>query len=158
MIQAMAYVDHPLVRSLIESGLAEPSPVSVSSAFDQYLSTLPWHPTSLDWSRMPPWSRFRLTPSNEEDAIAWACEMAIGRSSHVTVVYAPNEPGLRCTLDTAIRNLGPLFAAAPGKNFLFASNRVADDWQQRFMDLMEFDGGELLTAVRAPIDNSIDNA
>jgi hypothetical protein len=142
------HIDSPHIKKLLRERVVAIVGAVVIAEFNKYLCTLRWFPTSLDWRGMPPWEQFRLAVDNEAAAVEWAHRMAIGKHSHVVAVYKWDEPGLVCTLDAAIFNLGALFAHAPGKNFFFGADQEGDSWRYKFADLMEFDGGEVFTAVR----------
>jgi hypothetical protein len=142
------YIGRPWVRKLIDERVVVVIDVAVIRQFNDYLCTLHWFPTSLDWRAMPPHESFRLTASNESAAIEWVRGMAIGKHSQVVTVYKWDEPGVMCSVEAVILNLGSIFAGAPGKNFMFGADSRADGWSYHFSSLMEFDGGEVLTAIR----------
>jgi hypothetical protein len=57
---------------------------------------------------------------------------------------------LRCPLEVVLLNLGLFFGFAAGKNLMFGADSSASGWTYSFRSLMEFDGGEVLTALRPP--------
>ena len=142
------YIDSPSVQKLLQRRMVAIVDAAIVAQFDAYLRRLSWSGGSLDWSSMPPSETFRLTVDNESAAVAWVLRMAIGKNSHVVAAYQRGEPGVMCTVDVAIRNLGSLFANAPGYRFFFGTDRSGNHSKYGFADLMEFDGGEVLTAVR----------
>jgi hypothetical protein len=142
------YIDGPWQRKLREKRIVSVVDASVISTFFKYLRTLRWHSQSLDWTAMPSYDSFRLTVDNERTALEWIRRMAIGKRSHVVVTYTQSEPGLMCTIDMFVPNLGSLFSNTGGKNYLFGLDQHPDGYEYDFRSLLEFDGGEMLTAVK----------
>lgn len=142
------HIDSSLLGNLFNKRKVRIVELGVIQEFHKYLDTLPWFPQSLDWSAMPPSERFQLDADNENLAIQWVHQMAIGKHSHVVIAYQENEPGIMCSVEVLIWNLGPIFAGAPGKRYMFGADSLGTMWRYHFENLMEFDGGSVLTAIR----------
>jgi hypothetical protein len=140
-------IDRPWLKELRDKKIISLVETSLITEFYLYLDTLHWFPQSLDWRTMPSHESFRLEPDKDYQALPWIGNVAIGKHSHIAISYARNEPGLMCTADVFVSNLGPLFAGTGGKNYMFGMDRHADGWKPDFRSLMEFDGHEVLTAV-----------
>lgn len=142
------HVDHPLQRKLLGKSLIVIADVSVIEEFYRYLDTLRWFPQSLDWTAMPLSESFNLAIGTQDDAVKWVRSMAIGRHSHIIVAYKEDEPGLICTPEILVSNLGAIFDGAPGRRYLFGADRCTEGWKYDFGSLLEFDGCEVLTAIK----------
>jgi hypothetical protein len=142
------HIDRSWLKNLLDHGTILTVGVPVIAEFYNVLDALHWFPQSLDWRAMPPADSFELAAGNDEAALAWIKQMQIGRHSHIVVTYRRDEPGVLCTADVFVCNIGSLFASAPGKSYMFGASRVANDWEYDFDSIMEFDGGGMLTAVK----------
>lgn len=134
------------LRELIDTGRAVELSPDVGQAFDEYLGTLRWTGTSLDWSRMGPSSEIDVRQATPTQILAWAKDTALGRHSHLMIFYAPGESVLAMPLECGIENLDMLYWDAPGVRFAFGGDFVGGKLCPAFGDILQYGGGDLLIA------------
>lgn len=121
-------------------------PVSFSLAFEEYLNSLPWSGSSLDWSRMDGCMVFNAAVSDGVALRAWIDRTGIGRHPLVAVWYSIEEGGLVVPRDLAIDSLDELYRYTPGVRYSFGAFRLGDRLHCAFADLLEYGRGDELIA------------
>lgn len=75
---------------------AKTTDLKISLEFHNYLNTLPWIGTTLDWTKVSePWKRFDLdgTESSEKE-ISYLEQTILRTYSHVWICYDTDKPGI----------------------------------------------------------------
>ena len=138
----------PHIVEWIEAGRAQPIAKSLSDQIAEHLDGLPWHPSKLDWSRMPSSTRANIAESTPEQLLEWARSARIGRHSHAVAYYSPDVGGLILPLEDAITNLDFLFWKSPGIHFVIGANQRDDATIIELDALVEYGDGDWVSATR----------
>ena len=134
-------------REWLESGRALLLPDITCEAFDDYLNTLPWMASALDWSKMPPSVAFNVVKGTRDELFAWATSTRIGRHTHLAVFYSRKNGGLVIPLALALNNLDELYQGWPGTRYCFSLDLVDGQLLPAYSDLLEWGKGDVWIAV-----------
>jgi hypothetical protein len=139
---------HRTPRTWLEEGRAVRLPTTISDAFDDHITALPWAGTTgLDWSRMPASSEFNLVGKSPLDTYAWVKTTGLGGRSHMVVWYSRKEGGIVAPLRVAAEALDELYCDAPGPRFAFGAEVESGGAVQPFFaDLLQYGYGDILVA------------
>jgi hypothetical protein len=130
----------------IEEGRATLLPSGVSAAFGDYINTLPWVGSTLEWSRLEPFTKIDVAMASNEEVLEWTKLTALGRHSHMALCFSPKEPCLVVKLEEGMRHLDELFWSSPGISFCFGVDVSGDEPQSSFADLLQYGAGDFLFA------------
>jgi hypothetical protein len=118
---------HGTAHEWLQAGRASELSSSISDAFDDHVSSLPWNgTTALDWSRMPFSSTLNLVGRSPEEVYRWAGTTRLGHHRHMAVWYSRNEGGIIVPLRECLTALDELYWDAPGPRFAFGVKIVGD--------------------------------
>src|SRR5262245_13318344 len=93
----MAFTEAQHIRQMIKENKVTLTPHGVSTAFRQYVESLPLLGplgASVDWSRMPAHDSVNWFEKSDDELVQWARTLRIGSFSHVVVWYSGTEPCL----------------------------------------------------------------
>lgn len=146
----MVITDAGHIREMVAGGKARPLPAEVSRDFAAYLETCPLRPplgASVDWPRMPASSAVEWYEKTDDELVAWAKTLRLGRCSHVAVWYNADEPCLLTGFEFGVANLDTLTWGAAGPRYLFGVDVTRGDPHYHFDAFLEVTGGRLLHGV-----------
>lgn len=135
-----------IAEAWIREGRAQRLPEALSSAFDAYLCSLPWHVSSLDWSRMPRAEVINVAKVDIVRMREWFSRTRIGRHSHIAIWYSVDKGGLIVPTNLAIDSFDELYWGAPGARYAFGLTIDGDRLEPAFNALLEYGRGDELTA------------
>lgn len=126
---------------LVASGIAVVLPVEYSIGFDQYLMTLPFAGSAIDWRRMPP--SLEMNRSIEPDAAfgRWLEGTAIGQHEYACVWYAREQGGVVVLLkELSLEMLDALYRERPGYRYLFGIDIASGVMSHSYQDFLQYIG------------------
>lgn len=135
-----------LRQAWIEKGSARLLSLELSRDFKDYLNALPWIASTLDWSRMGPFTEINISQSDEASLLAWAEASALGEHSHLAFCFSPKERCLLVPFKAGITHLDELFWEFPGVRFCFGADESSDHVTPCFDDLLQYGAGDILVA------------
>jgi len=134
-----------LRQTWIEQGRARLLPLRVSLEFREYVNSLPWMASTLDWSRLQ-YTKINISKASCDELLTWAKSSSLGRHSHLVLFFSPAEQCLLVSLDDGISHIDELFWESPGVNFCFGADVSGDTVTTCFTDLLQYGAGDLLFA------------
>ncbi len=134
----------------LDDGKASLLPLQISADFRDYLNTLPWVGSGLDWSRLQPFATINISQASVDELLAWTNSTALGGHSHMALCFSPKEPCLLVKREDGIRRLDELFWRSPGIRFCFGVDVGADEPRSDFGALLQYGAGDLLFAKTRP--------
>jgi hypothetical protein len=132
----------------LTTGRATLVSVSVSRAFDSYLGTLPWLPTSLNWDVIPASELdYAAAAWDAGRALDWSSARGIGRHERLFLMTGADSPGMVTTFADGIGELDWLTKASTHYAYLSGADFTPDGIAFAFHDFVEWDG---FARLRAP--------
>ncbi|GAU66372.1 UmuC protein [Streptomyces sp. NBRC 110611] len=121
-------------------------PVEASREFDEYLCTLPWIPSRLDWREIP-YSVFSYEDAgwSGDLAVEWARTHHFMDSEHAFIMYSATEPGILCSSRDAFFELDYLTMGRVHPAYICAASAGNDGPVLSFNRFAEWDGFAVLT-------------
>jgi len=126
----------------IQSGEAVVLDPDLVLQFVEYLDTLPWFLSSLDWDKIRPHTEVNRANVTADEFLSWALASALGQHTHMAFVVSPSMPSLVTEVEFGIRNLSSLFLHYPGVNFCFGVDRVGSAFVCSFAHILQYEGEE----------------
>ena len=139
----------PTAEQWIQDGRGLPLPQDLSIGFDRFLSTLPWQVATLDWKRMPRSESLDLSFADRRAVLAWGKKTRIGAHTHIAVWYSVKSGGLVVPAAFGLVSLDELYWGAPGVQFAFGVDVLAEQMEPAYGDLLQYGDGDQLIAVGA---------
>lgn len=123
-------------------------PTEAALRFEEFLNTLPWLGSSLNWSRMPPAVTINVANAQRRDLLAWGKKTRIGSHTHMAIWYSAEEGGVVVGTDFGLLSLDELYRGAPGVRFAFGVDWGAESYAYgAYADLLEYGAGDKVTAL-----------
>jgi hypothetical protein len=115
----------------------------LSEHFEQYLATLPWAPSRLDWSSIDHVT-FDMGDSSDNSwesmVLDFAGRLPLGSHSHVMLMYNSSEPSLIAKTEDALPDIDLLYSVGPGPRYFCGVDFRGDTFVPVHQDFAEFDG------------------
>ncbi|OAR25865.1 hypothetical protein A8W25_10065 [Streptomyces sp. ERV7] len=139
------YVESEHISNWLDEGRATQLAVASSRAFDEYLCTLAWGPSRLDW-RSIPFSSFNYEQNgwSGQSAVDWARTNRFLESTHAFVMYSASEPGILCSAADAFYELDYLTMGRVHPAYICAAAQGEDGPVLSFERFAEWDGFSVL--------------
>ncbi|WP_157606489.1 hypothetical protein [Saccharomonospora cyanea] len=145
---AMKYMDSEHLEQWIESGRASVAPVEACSAFHDYLLSMAWLPTRLDWRGIDHMV-IDVAGMGEPEFVAQAMRSSLGSRSHLLAVFSPGQPGIICQMKEGLANLDHIYWKAPGVRYFCGIDTDSTGvYDYSYQDFGEFDGSTKVTLRR----------
>ncbi|NLU72177.1 hypothetical protein HCC61_05665 [Streptomyces sp. HNM0575] len=111
---------------------------SYSQVFHEYLESLPWIPSKVDWSRIP--HKFVSLESDDTAAeLRLIDETPIGRNPYVMVTFNADDMAIMCRAEDAFRDADSLYMRAPGPRYMCGAKFESDGIVLSVEDFAEYD-------------------
>ncbi|MFG2179998.1 hypothetical protein ACGFLS_14925 [Streptomyces abikoensis] len=145
------YIDSDHFTDWLDSGRAERMPVEASRKFDEYLCTLPWLPTRVDWREIP-YSVFSYADAgwSGDAAVEWARAHGFMEFEKCFIMYSASEPGILCSSRDAFFELDHLTMGRVHPAYICAAGRGEEGPVLSFDKFAEWDGFAVLTTPNRP--------
>ena len=135
----MDYIAADHIRDWIQSGRAQIVDSEMCAAFHERLLVLPWLPTSVDWSKVSH-GVVDGTFLTDDELLDQVKKFSIGDSLHIMIMFTPDQQGLVCSLDDAVKNLDLLYWKSPGARYFCAVDYSKERTVANYSKFGEFDG------------------
>ena len=112
----MSYTEHEHIREWMTEHESYVLDQRYSQSFHQYLESLPWNPSRIDWSEVP--HTFISMEEGEDEVVSRLSGMPIGRHSYVMVNYHDSDNSILCRAEDAFRDAGVLYMRSPGPRYM----------------------------------------
>lgn len=140
------YVESDHLTDWINSGRVVRMPVEASKEFDDYLCTLPWIPSRIDWREIP-YSVFSYEDAgwSGDLAVEWARAHHFMEFENAFIMYSASEPGILCSSRDAFFELDHLTMGRVHPAYICAASAGKDGPVFSFSRFAEWDGFAVLT-------------
>ncbi|NKY39745.1 hypothetical protein [Cellulomonas septica] len=135
----MAYVDDDHILEWLQDGRVSLVAPEVGIAFHDYLLSLPWLLTRVDW-RTIAHARLDLRLVDEVNVRDQLSALEVAVPAALFLLYAPGEPGVLCPIESAVPNLDHLYWRPPGPRYFCAAEVDGDEPSFSFARFGEYDG------------------
>lgn len=112
---------------------------AMSAEFEQYLQSLPWAPSRLDWREIEH-STFKLEDGWEAWIDQFAQSVPAGRHDYLMFMYSGSEPSLIARREDGLRDVDLIYSASAGARYFCGVDKVRDEFVVQHADFGEFDG------------------
>jgi len=133
----MNYIDADHLQAWVYAGRATVAPQCDCYRFHEYLLTLQWVGSGVDWRDLPNVT-LDLGAIADEMAYEMSRGLPIASHSHLLILFAPDQPGVYCELKDGLENLDYLFWKSPGVRFVCGADFAEGAMKPHFVDFAEF--------------------
>ncbi|MFC8373040.1 hypothetical protein ACFUIT_34625 [Streptomyces sp. NPDC057239] len=142
----MVYVDSEHLADWLDSARVAKLPVESSERFDEYLCSLPWLPSRIDWRDIR-YSTFSYHDAgwSGDAAVEWASEMGFMEFESAFIMYSASEPGILCNVRDAFFELDFLTLGRVHPAYICGARKAEGELVLAFDKFAEWDGFSVLT-------------
>lgn len=134
----MSYTEHEHIQEWMANHDNHLLNSQYSKCLHEYLESLPWLPSKLDWSGIP-----HVFISLEEEGSAPDLELLtetpIGRHAYVMVSYRDEDRSILCRTEDAFHDADILYMRSPGPRYMCGADFEGDSVVLTVQDFAEYD-------------------